>query len=357
MVFFLKLSVSAQIEISTNPFRFDSDTRLRYRTDHIDKDIVELKGTNITWNLKNIESPLFNETSINVNNNNTGQTLKISEKNITRNYRRNKSDFDETGLTLRLNSLQSYNYFYNKPISFSYKKLKYGAKFSEKTSFDLSLSREELPSRLQRIIPEKIRDIKIIGELIRNYHCDASGRFILEEKNLSALRLKVIEKVDIKIYDIYSGSEIHVNDNNALNLLFPGIGTDIYYLFYTNSSKLHFARISSNKNNADFTLEFQDNIDFETDINIDVSNKDILLYPNPTYGLVKIMLPGFSEGTYTIDIYNVIGKKIWTKQQAIDSESIFKFDFSFLRKGTYLLSVKDRSGNSMITKRLIIIGV
>jgi hypothetical protein len=353
----LHFFVIGQIEITSNPFKFDSDTKLRYKIDFIDKEIVENKGTNQNWNLKNIESPLFSEINIDVNNSTAGQNLRISEKNYVRSFKRNKSNLDETGITVKLNSSQYYNFQYNKPISFSYKNLKYGAKYSEKTTFEQSLNKEELPARMQRSLPEKVKNIKMIGTITRFYHCDASGRFILEEKNVSALRMKVIEKVELRIYDMYTGSEISVNDNNALNLIFPGNGTNVYYLFFSNSTKIHFARIRPNKNNDDYVIEYQSNIDISNNYNIYNNTKELIIYPNPNYGITKINLSGFTEGSYSIDIYNIIGKKVWSKIQNMDSESIFKIDFSFLRKGTYLLSIKDKAGNTISTKKLVIIGV
>lgn len=360
ILFILIFSYSAfgQIEITNNPFRFDSDTRLRYRVDYIDKEIVENKGTNQNWNLKNIESPLYKEIIVSVINNGSVQNLKLNEGDYMRTVKRSKSNFDETGISVRLNSFQNYSFQYNKPLSFSYKNLKYGAKFSEKTNFDLSITKDELPNRIVKSIPEKIKNIKIIGEITRSYHCDASGRFILEDKNVSALRMRVIEKVELRMYDMYSGSEIPYNDVNALSLIYPGVGTNHYFLFFTNSSKMYFARIRPNKNNDDYVIEFQSSIDNDSDFNMTGSiNKDLVLYPNPTYGITKLLFSNFSEGLYTIDVYNVIGKKVWSKQQNIDRESVFKADFSFLRKGTYLISVKDKSGNPVTTKKLIIIGV
>lgn len=356
-LFILSASVFGQIEITNNPFRFESDTRLRYRVDYIDKEIVENKGTNQNWNLKNIESPLYKELVINIINSGSVQNLKLSDGDYTRSVKRSKSNFDETGISVRLNSFQTYNFQYNKPISFSYKNLKYGAKYSEKSSFDLSISRDELPVRISKSLPDKVKNIKIIGEIFRSYHCDASGRFILEDKNVSALRMKVVEKVDLRLYDIYSGTEIPFNDNNALSLIYPGVGTNHHFLFFSNSTKMYFAKVRPNKNNDDYVIEFQSGIDDDSDFNISGSNKDFILYPNPTYGITKFLFSNFSEGLYTIDIYNVIGKKIWSKQQNIDQESVFKFDFSFLRKGTYLISVKDKSGNPVATKKMVIIGV
>ena len=355
-MFFL-VSLFAQIEITSYPFRFDTDTKLKYRIDFMEKEMVENKGTDQIWNLRDIESPLYKELMINVNGSGSIQNIKLNDGDYTRYIKKSKSNFDETGITVRLNSFQNYNYQYNKPLSFSYKNLKYGAKYSEKRSFDLSLSRDELSSLIQKFLPEKVKNVKIIGEIFRSYHCDASGRFLLEDKSISALRMKIVERVDLRLYDMYSGTEIPFNDKNKLSLIYPGVGTSHYYLFFSNSSKLHFAKISPNKNNEDYVIEYQSNVNTDSDYNISGGNKDFILYPNPTYGVTRLLFTNFSDGQYSLDIYNIIGKKIWSKQQNIDRDSIFKFDFSFLRKGTYLISVKDKSGNPITTRKLIIIGV
>jgi hypothetical protein len=350
---FFAFHLQSQIEITSNPFYFLSDTKIRYTVDYVDKDFNEIKGTYQTWNLKDNESPLYKDVGVNISTGNQGQNIKVKDGDIVRTYKKIKSEFNE--FSTAFSPTQVFNY--NSAISLSYKNIKYGAKFSEKASFSAIFNREDIPYKLQKYMSEKIKRIRLAGVISKSFHCDAYGRFIIQNKNIAALRLKIIEKIDFRLYDDKTGKVIPIYDNNLLSLIYPEIGINTYYLFFSNSSKLWLAKIKPNSNAEGYVIEYQDDDNNENEINISNRNRDVFIYPNPTYGDCKLLFNNFAEANFIIEIYNVIGKKIWSKQQYIDPESIYYFDFSFLRKGTYLISIKDKSDNLLLTKKLVIIGV
>lgn len=349
--------VYSQIEITSYPFQFNSDTRLRFKVDQIDREIVEVTGAHQVWNLTKSDSPVFKEKRIVISGSGRSQSIRFEDGNQTKFFKRGRFDFDETGFILHLNSFQSYNVQFSPAIPFSYRSLRFGAQYSQKTDFEIILNREELPTLLQEELPKRLRKVKLAGEITRNYHCDSHGRFITDDRDISALRLKVTESIELRLIDGNSGTAIRVSDRNLLFRVFPWDETNTYYLFFSNSAKWYFAKIRPNKNNIDYVIEYQSDLISESDINLDRKNRNFILYPNPTYGVSKMMFVNYPEGIYNLEVYSIIGSKVWSKQQTIDGESIFKIDFSFLRKGTYLISVKDRNGNPVTTRRLIIIGV
>lgn len=81
----------------------------------------------------------------------------------------------------------------------------------------------------------------------------------------------------------------------------------------------------------------------------DVSN--FILYPNPTSSLVKITNLKSSETISSIEIHNLLGKKI--KEVNNSSSDDITIDVSDLSKGIYLVEIKTQS-NLKITKKLII---
>jgi hypothetical protein len=349
--------IYSQIEITSYPFQIPSDTRLRYKVDQIDRDIVEITGAHQVWDLTKSESPVYKEIIIGISGSERNQSIKFEDGNQIRFFRRGRFDFDETGFLLHLNSSQSKYAVFNSPIPFSYRNLRFGAKYSQKGNFDIIVNREELPVVLQRELPKRVTKLKLSGEVIRYYHCDAHGRFITDDRDISALRLKVTESIELRLSDANSGAAIRLPDRNLLFRAFPWAETNTQYLFFSNASKWYFARIRPNKNNSDYIIEYQSDLISGSDINLGKQSRNFVLYPNPTYGVSKMMFINYPEGIYNLEVYSIIGSKIWSRQQKFDSESIFKIDFSFLRKGTYLISVKDRNGNPVTTRRLIIIGV
>jgi len=81
---------------------------------------------------------------------------------------------------------------------------------------------------------------------------------------------------------------------------------------------------------------------------------EMKLYPNPATNEVNIEFSGLKAGNYTIKMYSVLGQELHTENHdLIDNATVF-FDTSDFARGTYLLSVQNKAGNILSTKRLII---
>lgn len=86
-----------------------------------------------------------------------------------------------------------------------------------------------------------------------------------------------------------------------------------------------------------------------TDSRLSVSsiNKDnLLLYPNPSYSLVNIVLDVVENSMYSIDIFDIKGKLIKNlSNEYLNKGSLkFQFDISNLKKGTYILKCINTNG-------------
>ncbi len=83
---------------------------------------------------------------------------------------------------------------------------------------------------------------------------------------------------------------------------------------------------------------------------------DINVFPNPTYGDLKIQFNNAIVSNYEFGIYNIIGKRIWsTTFDVNNSQFILELDMPMLDKGIYLYSVINADGRRIISKRLIVI--
>ena len=82
---------------------------------------------------------------------------------------------------------------------------------------------------------------------------------------------------------------------------------------------------------------------------------NFFLYPNPTFGIVRLDFVNLPEGAYFFEVYNIIGKKLWSKKFVIRGYTTVKDDLGFLHKGTYLYSLVNSEGKKLFTKRMAII--
>jgi hypothetical protein len=85
------------------------------------------------------------------------------------------------------------------------------------------------------------------------------------------------------------------------------------------------------------------------------TNSDMFLYPNPSFGMVRLDFVNLNPGAYFFEIYNIIGKKLWSQKYYVQGYTTIREDLSFLSKGTYLYSLVDKSGKKLFTKRMAII--
>lgn len=77
-----------------------------------------------------------------------------------------------------------------------------------------------------------------------------------------------------------------------------------------------------------------------------------VIYPNPSYGMLRVNLKKYPNEKFELVIKNIIGKNLWSETMNRSKEIL---DLGFLSKGSYLLSIKDMNGETLQSMRLVII--
>ena len=86
-----------------------------------------------------------------------------------------------------------------------------------------------------------------------------------------------------------------------------------------------------------------------------ISNEDIFVYPNPSYGQVRFDFVNLEKGDYSLEIYNILGVKLRSETVQIDGDATLQYDFSELGKGTYVYRLVDPYLHTIRSKRLVIV--
>ncbi len=82
-------------------------------------------------------------------------------------------------------------------------------------------------------------------------------------------------------------------------------------------------------------------------------DKNIRIYPNPTTGPTFIELqPGFNKDGLQIEILDVSGRRLFTKEFPEESPETLSLDLTGFDKGIYFVKITNRK-NQMITKKLL----
>lgn len=146
-------------------------------------------------------------------------------------------------------------------------------------------------------------------------------------------------------------NEIFAAFGDLLDLLGENVSNS--YQFYANDTKEILVDVLVDEEGDVINTTYKGDVSTNT-ISINVDERDVIAYPNPTYGDITFELRNLPRDNYKVHVYNIIGRHIWTENISI-AETKYRADLSHLKKGTYIYSVVDGQGRKITTKRLIIL--
>ncbi len=79
----------------------------------------------------------------------------------------------------------------------------------------------------------------------------------------------------------------------------------------------------------------------QTSIN-GINNMSVSMYPNPTNGLVNINIEDKIKGNVNLEIYSMLGNKVF-EQEYSTPQKVISLDLSSFENGMYLIQIKDES--------------
>ena len=207
----------------------------------------------------------------------------------------------------------------------------------------------------ERIDPDVTYKI-IVEENISEVVEDQGLMFLPRERFDEVIKLKREISSDFKIYKSIGRDEWEYIDiplsTDELPIDFVGQRNEVTFL--SENSKEWLAKVDLDNRGQVTSALFKsqkDQIKSSTGYN----ESNFYLYPNPTFGLVRLDFINLPKDTYFLEVYNIIGKKLWTEKYVIDGYTTIKADLGFLSKGTYLYSLSKKSGEKLLTRKMAII--
>ena len=151
-----------------------------------------------------------------------------------------------------------------------------------------------------------------------------------------------------EIYDAYrTQREITTNVNGSLN-------SRLSYLFTDQITGEMLMEVRMDQYGAPNWIRYKSKEpvidDFAT-----TSTNQFLLYPNTSYGEVRLEFRNFVKGKYFFVIHDIVGRELWRSDHFISQDVTLKEDLSFLPRGTYTYTILDDQQNRLVTRRLAII--
>lgn len=229
---------------------------------------------------------------------------------------------------------------------------------SNESSFNLSLlfAADDLPNALLDQLPITPDSLRIRIRTERFDVVDAWGRLIipggiydvLREKRTETRQVRLDAKLGILPWQDITELVPNIEDLGSLK------NTQHYYLSNETKEAIAIVTLDESDSRA-LRVEYKAN-DLTTDVQSLSSLKPgVYAYPNPAIVNVRFEFSNLPAGNYTLTIYNILGMELWRENYFIDGNRTEKVNISELRKGTYLYSLTDERGKTIMTKRLLVV--
>ena len=88
---------------------------------------------------------------------------------------------------------------------------------------------------------------------------------------------------------------------------------------------------------------------------LESGDKSIIVYPNPTFGEVFFDMVNYPKAKYRLEVYNVVGAKVYSFDFPGASNSSLRVDLSHLNRGIYQFVIFDSNDKRLTTQRVNIV--
>ncbi len=197
--------------------------------------------------------------------------------------------------------------------------------------------------------------VKIVGEIEVRRSKDATGVMYLPGEVLNVSRSIIKSTTELQVLQ-WNGDDWAVADLDLLtsmNLNIPFYSEEYHYKDLKTDQIA--CVVYMNKFNQVESVMFRSS-DIENIKTYDnSSSQEFILHPTVSFGDIRLDFLGFAPGAYELEVFSILGAKIWTNTYHIAGDITFKEDFGSLAKGHYQYTLRDKNGNRILTRRFAII--
>ena len=243
---------------------------------------------------------------------------------------------------------------YTEPYPMWKPSLELGTMEEYSNTIKMVFASDKLPDEIWQFIPESTKYLRLIIDLHGQIETDATGQIYTPGGFYNVSRQRKLEFRTIN-YELLTPSGDWEDVTAAVEGVFPTTDQLAEIHFLTPDLTVPVVSVFLENEQQINTVEFATKHKPNIYVNKDLSKKDIFVYPNPSYGDVRLNILNYPSGTYKIKVFNILGSIIWDKEINIDNEKSFKLDLTHLKKGSYFYSLEDKNGNTLKSKKLVII--
>jgi hypothetical protein len=228
---------------------------------------------------------------------------------------------------------------------------------------DYSMYHVDIPiSKLSKMgielnMPLSTNYLRFQFEIEKNITFDAEGDLLLPFGNYNVLRSREELTIFCKLMKPSEMGWEELSENyyviNNPKIKIGQIERTNFY-FWTQAYKIPILSIEQSGPES-FDIQYINENKKSNLPKLDNTRKDVVAYPNPTFGEITFQLMNYPSGLYTLRIYDVVNKPKHSQEYYVRDNGKISTNLGFLREGTYLYSIIDQYGKKITTKRVVII--
>ncbi len=361
-------ALNAQIVITSSSFPKVGDT-IRTANDNLPTGIdVGLAGPNKMWDFRKLQAP-FNIEQIlrNPSQSDNGNVFPGANWYYTGQgdaeffYRKTNSTVLQMGFAGNT-VLSGFNLSViakNEPnLVEKTAPMRYEDSFNNSSLQLIPFSAAIIPDTFFAGLPLRPDSIRLSSRITQNSTIDAWGTMMIPMGTFDVLRENRIIINDRKIEAKSNALPVWIDISSFFQIPgYTGKDTTVSYFFWSDKSIEPIALVQTSGSEQQIT-----NIQFKSDPQVtsysNPTNRsyDVVAYPNPAIGSVRFDLNGLQDGNYRLRIYNLLGQEVWSKRYLVGGgKRTIKLELGTFEKGTYLYSLSDDKGKTLVTKRLVVL--
>jgi Secretion system C-terminal sorting domain len=235
--------------------------------------------------------------------------------------------------------------------------LSYPATSTTSWGFYLAVPSSVLPASILASLPITPDSIRVTYKTIRRDTIDGWGTLKIPGGAYSVLREKRVSYnttlLEAKINFLGASLWQDVTSQASAIGVTP-IDTTTSFYFWSNTAKEPIMVYSMKpKVDSALTITYKF-LPFTSVKNTEGVAGSFETYPNPAKDAVFFDLKGWKSGTYDLTINDILGKIYHTETLKINGSQNIRVPLNNFVDGTYITTVKDKDGNVLVSKRLVV---
>lgn len=229
---------------------------------------------------------------------------------------------------------------------------------NHQSALTLAVATQDIPGNLFGNLPITPDSIRVRVNTTRTDLVDGWGTLTIPGGVYDVLREKRTEYREVRL-DAKVGSFPWTDITDLALAALPidqlGVDTLVTYSFWSDEAKEPIAVITTNSmGNEVVSVEYKSNNIVNSVRELNRAQPRVYVYPNPALIYARFEFTNLPAGNYYLELYNLVGRPVWSKQYYIDGYLLDKVNVMQLQKGIYIYVLRDEKGNRILANRLLV---